>query len=273
MPNPKFWWRLLRVSEHLLTGVMIVSGIAVGRRFGLRAEWLPEVVRWWYARFCRALDVQVQVTGELVPNALLAANHISWLDIPVLGSQARIDFLSKADVRDWPLIGWMAEILGTLFIARGANQTGVLIPEIGECVRRGRHLVIFPEGTTTDGSRLHRFHPRLLGAGQLDGVLVQPVALRYGSDATPDPIAPFIGDDALLPHLIRLARHPSLEVHIRLLPPLDGSAHSRRHIAEYCHHSIGEALGLETTDARSSPDDREAAQRFVSAATPFVEAA
>lgn len=273
MPNLKSWWRLLRVSEHLLTGVVIVLGVAAGRRLGLRAQWFPQVVRWWYARFCRALGVQVQVTGELVPNALLVANHISWLDIPVLGSQARIDFLSKADVKDWPLIGWMAGIVGTLFIVRGANQTGVLIPRIGECIRGGRHVVIFPEGTTTDGSRLRRFHPRLLGAGQLAGVLVQPVALRYGSNAMPDPIAPFVGDDALLPHLMRLARHPGLRVHIRLLPPLNGSALSRRHISEYCHRAIGAALGPETAAAGSPPDDREVAQSLVSATTPFVEAA
>ncbi len=267
----KSWWRLLRVSEHLLTGVTIILGVALGRHFGLRAVWLPEVVRWWHARLCRALGVHMQVTGELVPNALLVANHVSWLDIPVLGSQARIDFLSKSDIKAWPLIGWMAEIVGTLFIVRGANQTDVLIPEIGERVQRGRHVVIFPEGTTTDGSRLHRFHPRLLAAGQLEGVLIQPVALRYGSNPAPDPVVPFIGNDVLLPHLMRLARHPGLQVHIRVLPPLDGSALSRRHISEYCRHSIGEALGLETVDARSPPADQKAAQQPVSSTTPFVE--
>lgn len=211
----------------------------------------------------------MQVTGEFVPNALLVANHVSWLDIPVLGFQARIDFLSKADIKAWPLIGWMAQIIGTLFIVRGANQTDVLIPEIGERVQRGRHLVIFPEGTTTDGSRLYRFYPRLLAAGQLPGVLVQPVALRYGSNAAPDPVAPFVGDDALLPHLVRLARHPGLRVHIRVLPPLDGSALSRRHISEYCHRAIGAALGLETAGADTSPDVREAARPFVSSTTPL----
>jgi len=251
MLNPQSWWRLLRLIENLLTGMVIVLGVNLGRRFGLRAPWFPDVVRWWHGRVCRALDLRLQVVGEPVPNALLVANHISWLDIPTLGSQARIDFLSKADVRDWPLIGWMAEIAGTLFIARGASQTGILIPQIGERIRRGGHVAIFPEGTTTDGSRLRRFHPRLLGAGQLDGVLVQPVALRYGSDTAPDPVAPFIDDDTLLPHLIRLVRHPGLQVHVRFLPPLDGSALSRRRLSEYCRHAIGEALGLETSDAHS----------------------
>ncbi len=269
---PRFLWRSLRVIEHLLTGMTISLGIVVGRRFGLRAEWFPDVVRWWHARLCRALGVHVQVTGELAPNALLVANHISWLDIPVIGSQARIDFLSKTDVGDWPLIGWMVGVAGTLFIARGANQTGGLIPRIGERIRMGGHVAIFPEGTTTDGRQLRRFHPRLLSAGQLEGVLVQPVALRYGSNVAPDPVAPFVGDETLVSHLIRLARHPGLQVRIRLLPPLDGSTFSRRHISEYCHRSIGEVLGLETSDAHSLPADREEAQS-ASPAVSLVETA
>lgn len=273
MPSPKPFWRSLRVIEHLATGLSIALVIAAGRRFGLRAKWLPDVVRWWHARLCRALGVQVKVTGELAPNALLAANHVSWLDIPVLGSWARMDFVSKAEVRDWPVIGWMARIVGTLFIARGANQAGVLIPRLGELVRAGGRVVVFPEGTTTDGSRLQRFHPRLFAAAQLEGVLVQPVALRYGTNAAPDPIAPFVGDDALLPHLLRLVRHPGLRVHVQFLRPLDGSAHSRRYISEHCRGAIEEALGIGTADRISRLADREAAQVFVCGSLSFVEAA
>jgi len=239
-------WRSLRVAEHLLTGAIIALGIVAGRRLGMRALWLPDLVRWWHARLCRALGLRVEVAGQLTPNALLVANHVSWLDIPVMGSQATMDFLAKSEVRDWPLIGWLAEIAGTLFIARGGNQTKSLIPHIGERVRMGGHVTIFPEGTTTDGSRLARFHPRLLGAGQLEGVMVQPVAVRYGANTAPDPIAPFVGDDALLPHLARLVRHPGLRVQIQFLVPLEGTVLSRRDISDHCRRSIGESLGIET---------------------------
>lgn len=111
--------RGVRVSEHLLTGGAIALALSTGHRFGWRPVWLPAVVRWWHRRLCRALELKVRVTGELAERALLVANHISWLDIPVLGAQGQIGFLSKAEVRDWPLIGWMAETAGTLFIARG----------------------------------------------------------------------------------------------------------------------------------------------------------
>jgi len=121
----------------------------------------------------------------------------------------------------------------------------VVLERAAARVSDGRRLAIFPEGTTTDGARLQRFHPRLLAAGQLDGVKVQPVALRYGTSSTPDPVAPFLGDDALLPHLSRLVRHPGLRVEAHFLPPLDGSLLSRRSLAERCRAEIAGALGLE----------------------------
>jgi 1-acyl-sn-glycerol-3-phosphate acyltransferase len=140
-------------------------------------------------------------------------------------------------------------------------------------VRRGGNVAVFPEGTTTDGSKLQHFHPRLLGAGQLDGVLIQPVALRYGSNAAPDPVAPFVGEDALFPHLLRLARHPGLVVQVHFLPPLDGRGLSRRQIADHCRFSIGKALGLETSDSRSLPCDGGLAKLPTPPPASFGEAA
>jgi lyso-ornithine lipid O-acyltransferase len=273
MPSVRPIWRLLRVVEHLLTGLVITVGIALGQRLGWRVRQLPGIVRWWHARLSRALGIQVEALGQPAPNALLVANHVSWLDVPILGSRGQIDFLSKAEVKDWPLIGWMAGIADTLFITRGANQTGDLIRRIAERISRGGRVVVFPEGTTTDGTRLRRFHPRLFGAGQLGGGLVQPVALRYGTDSAPDPVAPFIGDDALVPHLIRLSRHPGLRVQIRFLSPLDGSALSRRQISEHCRRAIGESLGVDLSDTSSLPVHGGSGQLSTSTSTSFSEAA
>ena len=122
MQSAKILFRSLRVIEHLISGATIALGVAGGRKLGLQLRWVPDVVRWWHARLCRALGLRIEVRGALVPSALLVANHVSWLDIPVLGSLGRIDFLAKTEVGGWPLIGWMARVAGTLFIARGGNQ-------------------------------------------------------------------------------------------------------------------------------------------------------
>lgn len=273
MWSPKPLWTSLRIIEHLLTGAAIAFGTAIGRRMGLPLEWVPDVVRWWHARLCRVLGMRIKVTGEIAPNALLVGNHVSWLDIPVIGAQARILFLTKAEVGNWPLIGWMARIAGTLFITRGANETGVLVRRIGKHARNGEPVAIFPEGTTTDGSEVRRFHPRLLAAGQLDGVLVQPVALRYGTNAALDPIAPFVGDDSLLPHLARLVRHPHLRARLHFLPPVDGSALSRRQISERCRSAIADALGVETSAVRPFQAYPEGVEPLLSPSATLVETA
>jgi 1-acyl-sn-glycerol-3-phosphate acyltransferase len=244
--------RGVRVSEHLLTGGAIALALSTGHRFGWRPVWLPAVVRWWHRRLCRALELKVRVTGELAERALLVANHISWLDIPVLGAQGQIGFLSKAEVRDWPLIGWMAETAGTLFIARGGNQAGELVQQIADHIRSKGRLAIFPEGTTTDGTSIKRFHPRLFGAAGQQEAWIQPVALRYGCNGVPDPVAPFVGDDDLVSHLLRLLRRPGLEVQLALLPPVQAGDLDRRRVAERCRAMISDALEVDLTASSTS---------------------
>lgn len=249
MPRATRIWRLFRLIATLITGLALALAMAIGEQLGRRPRWTPRAIRWWHARVCRDLGLHIEVAGTLHPGALLVVNHVSWLDIPVLGAQGGIDFLSKAEIRGWPLVGWMAAIGGTLFIARGANQTAQLTEIIGKRVRAGRSVAIFPEGTTSDGTSLLRFHPRLFAIGQQPGVVIQPVALRYGADPEPDPVAPFVGDDNLLAHLARLLRHGPLSVRVEFLPPMDPSLTDRRQLAERARTAIASALGLPASQA------------------------
>jgi 1-acyl-sn-glycerol-3-phosphate acyltransferase len=237
--------RAVRVSEHLLTGAAIAAFLAGGRRLRWQPAWCPTFVRWWHHRLCRALELQIQVTGNLAEGALLVGNHVSWLDVPVLGAQGEMAFLSKSDVRDWPLIGWMAAIAGTLFIARGGNQTGELVRQIADQIQGQGRVAIFPEGTTTDGTSIRRFHPRLFAAAGQPGLWIQPVAVRYGRNEAPDPDAPFIGEDDLMSHLLRLLRHPGLEVRLALLPPFEAGELDRRSLAARCRAAIADALKID----------------------------
>jgi 1-acyl-sn-glycerol-3-phosphate acyltransferase len=248
-------WRALRVTEHLLTGILIGLGVRLLQRFGVRCGWLSKLVRWWHQRLCRCLALRIEMHGRHHHPALLIANHVSWLDIPTLGALGPITFLSKHEVREWPVIGWMSVLAGTLFIKRGAHQAASMGAQIVETIDRGRSVTLFPEGTTGDGRALLRFHPRLFAAAQsVPAPTLQPVAIRYGSNEEPDPVAPFIGDDSLLAHLGRVLRRPGLRVQVAFLPPIEASGRDRRALADAARDAIGLRLGSAVALPRSRPD-------------------
>ena len=248
-------WRTLRIGELLVVGALICSYIHLAARVGRPPTWVPAVVRWWHGRLCRALGVRVRVCGVVADRCLLVANHISWLDVPVLGAQGQLGFLSKAEVRAWPLVGWMSAVAGTLFIERGANQASSVSAQIAGAIIQGRTLVIFPEGTTSDGRQVRRFHPRLFAAAQQPGLRVQPVAIGYrrGEDPAPDLEVPFVGEDTLVANLWRVVRHPDLVAEVRFLSPIEPQdGEDRKRFAARARLGIVEALGLPVDRSRDA---------------------
>src|SRR3990167_6760333 len=181
MAKLRLYLRLL----HLLAIIGLVTLLAgvvsllerLRRRdlMGLRQR----MSRWFFARMSNALPFRLSVHGELPQEPMLwVSNHISWTDIPLLGMLAPLSFLSKAEVRSWPLAGWLAHQAGTLFIRRGAGDSSLLNQQLGHHLGQGRPLLIFPEGTTTDGQVLRTFHGRLLSSAIESGAALQPVAIR-----------------------------------------------------------------------------------------------
>jgi 1-acyl-sn-glycerol-3-phosphate acyltransferase len=235
-------WRLLRLSTHLGTGAILGTGVAACMALKVPHPWLSDLVGWWHRSLCRCLSLEVRAIGRPEPAGLLVGNHISWLDIPVLGGLAPARFVSKAEVRTWPLVGWLAGLSGTIFLQRGDHQASAIARSIGARVQRGELVAIFPEGTTHDGRALGRFHARLFAAVEQDEARILPVAIRYGRNAEPDPIAPFIGDDTLLAHLARILKHPGLSVTVTFLEPISAAGLSRRQLAEACRAAIAEAM-------------------------------
>jgi 1-acyl-sn-glycerol-3-phosphate acyltransferase len=238
-------WRGLRVGTHLLTAALVAVVVAVHQRSGRRPLWVAQFIRWWHERLCQVLEVEVRMNGQIAANALLVSNHISWLDISVIGAQGEIGFLAKTDVREWPLIGWLANHAGTLFIERGGHQVAHIAAQLGHAIAGGRTLMIFPEGTTTDGQTVARFHARLFQTAQAPGVQIQPVAISYhhGDDPAPDLRVPYIGDDTLLANLWRVIRHPRLIARLHFLPPLAMvEGEQRRALAERARLAVATVL-------------------------------
>lgn len=241
-------WRGLQFLAHLLTGVLMLSYVSLVSRPGARPVWVPAMVQWWYRRMARVLGIRVETSGTIASRCLLVSNHITWLDVILLGSQGDVGFLSKSEVRDWPLVGWMAGVFeSTLFIERGAHQVGTVTAEIGARLTRGYPLVIFPEGTTTDGAGVVRFYPPLFAIAMQPGLRVQPVAISYrsGDQPPPDLSIAYTGNQTLIANLWLVLRHPGLVARVQFLAPIQpGTDEGRRSLSGRTRSAILSALDL-----------------------------
>ncbi|MFJ3482278.1 lysophospholipid acyltransferase family protein [Pseudomonas sp. NPDC090202] len=254
--------RVIRVLWVIALGLTIAGTFAlmerlrIGNTMARRQRW----THWFMARLSGALPFRVTVTGKLPGQPMLwVSNHVSWTDIPLLGMLAPLSFLSKAEVRTWPVAGWLALKAGTLFIRRGAGDSKLVQKQMGQHLLGNHALAIFPEGTTTDGRSLRTFHGRLLSSAIDTGVPLQPVAIQYLRNGKPDQIAPFIGDDDLLSHLRRLFDNDVSEVHIRLLTPLASQGKERAALAFEAQQAVQTALfGEVAQPAEARPAARAA---------------
>ena len=237
--------RLFHLALVIAFGALLAGIVSLFERV-VRHDLMPlrqRLTRGFLARLGGALPFRVRVEGELPTQPMLwVSNHVSWTDIPLLGMLTPLSFLSKAEVRTWPVAGWLAHKAGTLFIRRGSGDSGLLSQQLGNHLQRGCNLLIFPEGTTTDGLGLRTFHGRLLSSAIDSGVYVQPVAIRYLRDGKPCSVAPFIGDDDMLSHLLRLLGSELGEVQIQLLTPIASSELNRNALARAAQQAISQAL-------------------------------
>jgi len=237
--------RIARLLLVVLYGLCMAATFALCRRLGLvRSNARRQ--RWTQLFMCQlsnALPLKVNVHGRLPDTPMLwVSNHVSWTDIAVVGQLAPVSFLSKAEVAQWPVAGWLARHAGTLFIRRGANDSQRLRRDMALRLSDDCAVVIFPEGTTTNGRSLRTFHGRLLACAADAGVPVQPVAIRYRRNGELDPLAPFVGDDDMLSHLMRLLRAARSEVDVYLLAPIPTQGIERAAVAYQAQEAVRAAL-------------------------------
>lgn len=203
---------------------------------------------------CRLLGISLRQHGVPISKAaLFVSNHVSWVDIVVLGACRPILFLSKAEVARWPVIGWIAKAIGTLFIERSAGRGNEVKTKICASLRGGAQVLVFPEGTTTDGRTVLPFRRPLLGAAQDAGCPLQAISLCYLRDNEPDQIVPFVGNDSFQAHLVRLLSKPAVEVVVVFHEPVRRSELTGKRLASHLEDQV--ALGLrmiQTVSAGSS---------------------
>lgn len=196
----------------------------------------------WLKRFGRILGLKIAVEGDPVPESrFIVSNHVSWVDIIVLGRILPGCFVAKYDILMWPVIGFLSRKADTIFIRRGDKRQ---ILQTAECMawhfqRQGK-VMAFPEGTTTTGEEVLAFHASLFQPALLACTPIQPVALRY-SGAAAD-AAPFVGDDEFLPHLMKMLTLEEIEVTVKFLPAIDGAHRHRNDVSAEARMLIAEVV-------------------------------
>ena len=235
--------KCLRLFSLVLTGV----GLAVFLYPRMDRAGRDKKLLAWAGKLMRILDIELRVSGTPPPGgAVLVANHVSWLDIHVLHSLLPVRFISKAEVRDWPLLGQLAKASGTLFITREKKSDAIRVnQEMAAELRAGECLAFFPEGTTSDGQDMRPFFPSLFQPAVETGCPVIPASIRYlNPHGGPCLEAAYHGDQTLLASFWRIARLRGLVVEVNFLPALENNGGHRRELAKRAEVAIRSALGL-----------------------------
>jgi 1-acyl-sn-glycerol-3-phosphate acyltransferase len=234
--------RLTLRTAAILAGLFFCAALHyLWKALRLRPIW-PQVFLGYAAACC---GVRARIEGEpLKTRVLVAANHISWLDILVLGGAAPVVFVARGDMQAWPLVGWAAGLNDSIFVAREARSSVKgQADTLRQALADGRAVGLFPEGTTDGGRALLPFRASLFASlfPPLDGVQVQPVAIDYGAAA--DEVV-WLGEEAFGANAKRILSRPgTIRATLRFLAPIDPrEAGDRKALAARAREQVAQAL-------------------------------
>lgn len=283
---------LSRLLDRTRMGV-ILALVGLVTLIGIPLQWLAlklklpmrrHIPTLFHRIVLKLIGVRVRVVGAPAEGRplLLLSNHCSWLDICVLGSLFPLFFVAKSEVAGWPVIGLLAALQRSVFVDRQKRSaTGEVNREIAARLGQGDPVVLFAEGTSSDGNRVLPFRSALVGAVRdaFDGerhVQVQPMSVAYvrlqgvPMGRTHRHVAAWTGDLDLAPHLVEVLRHGALDVEIRFgtARPLDGAA-DRKRVTRECEDEVRR---LVTQTLSGLGPDGAAVKPAVSEARPWSRA-
>ena len=239
-------WIWIQIWIHVLCGVCTLSFIIPF----LSRENKDKKIQKWPKRLLGIFNIELEVQDAKLLGStpyLIASNHISWLDIHVINAFKPIRFVAKSEVASWPIFGWMATQLGTVFIRRDSARHARLVVAHMADVLKTQSICIFPEGTSTIGSTVLPFKPNLFESAIVAQTPVCPIAIQYISKITGlrSESPAFVGDMGLLESMSRVIEDRSLLAKITILAPcFPGSSSNldRKELANTCQESIAKTL-------------------------------
>lgn len=245
-----------------------VQALAVWLRLPLRTA-LP---LWYHRRCTRILGLEVEVRGEMSTTrpTLFACNHVSYFDITVLASLVAGSFIAKAEVARWPLFGWLAKLQRSVFVERDARRTAEHRDEIARRLEAGDDLILFAEGTSSDGNRVLPFKSALFSVAERRPrgrpLTVQPVSIAYTRlDGVPmgrylRPFVAWYGDMDLAPHMWTAVGLGRITVVVTFHRPVTlDELGSRKALSEHCHREVARGVAEALCGRPQAPDRRAAA--------------
>jgi 1-acyl-sn-glycerol-3-phosphate acyltransferase len=246
------FYYLLRLILHLFAGMATCAFIFPR----LDAEGRTQRIKDWSAKLLAICGVRVTVNYaegaegvEMAHHALIVANHLSWLDIFVINSMKPCRFVAKSEIRGWPLIGWLCEKTGTIFIFRGKQHDVRRIYEgLVQRLQAGERVAFFPEGKAVIQGQVDNFHANLFEAAVVANVSVQPYALRYLDRHGNLSHAVDFGEPITLwQSVLSILDSRELHAELTLLPVIESQDAHRRDLAYAARQHIARALGWHAT--------------------------
>lgn len=260
--RPARFFRILRFVLHVLQGLATVGLVFPFISRARRAR----LIRRWAAGILDIFNVRVSIKGEAPrPDAakvVFVSNHISWLDPALFIALRPAHFVAKSEIRSWPVLGWLAEKAGTLFIERGRrHDTARINQALSQALGAGDCVGLFPEGTTTNGATLKPFHASLLQAAVLAQATLYPVAIRYcHPDGSLNTAPAYTDNISFGESLKRVLAQPAIHAELVFAAPIPASGKSRRELAALAEKAIASALNLAAPCRKpGKPDDPPAA--------------
>lgn len=252
--TPSIGRMIARASAFVSITLLLIGPYAVVGLLGARAK---RPIAWLWFRTCTAicgLTVSVRGTPNTGAATLFAANHVSYLDIIVMGACTHARFVAKSDVASWPVFGILAKMADTIFVTRNPRAAAKDSAQLADLVERGERLILFPEGTSSNGRTVMPFRSALFAAADpsmcAEGIRVQPVSIAYTVDAIGRPLNgalgdcyAWYGDMTLFGHLMTVFGLKGASIELTFHPSIRPQAFSdRKALAASAEHAVRRGL-------------------------------
>ena len=226
----------------------MVGGIRAAKRIGAFKQPPREKLPRYIQTFCRKMAGSFGVkVVEVEPgeqhHGLWVSNHVSWMDIPVVGTVSPAFFLSKAEIGEWPVFGKLAHAAGTLFIERGSGDAGSVSSQIADFLAKGFSVIFFPEATTTSGKKIKRIHGTLLQSAIDADVPVRPIVIAYvDKDGTLSDALPYYGKMTMKDSMKKVLDSKDVTAYVLPLAPLDPKGFTKSELTNLLQARMQEGL-------------------------------